>query len=78
MSRVPTLLVHGMYEDEIVVSKTVREQSWQAFLREGSTHSARAYILPWLIRRCEMEGISYRLTASPGLGYHMDPLEKQT
>jgi len=42
---------------------------WEKFLREGTTHSARAASLPLVIRRCEREGIPYVLFAVPGKGY---------
>lgn len=54
---------------EMPWSKASRERTWQAFLRGGTNHSSQAMNLPAIINRCEREGIPYRLTALPGIGY---------
>lgn len=56
---------------EIALSKAAQERTWKAFMESGTSHSSRASTLPYLIRRCEQEGVSYRLLASPGIGYFM-------
>ena len=53
------------------VDKTTGARLWSQFLQHGTTHSSRAETLPYIIRRCESEGIGYVLEAMPGLGYHI-------
>jgi hypothetical protein len=57
-------------------NKTHKETSWQIFLKQGTRHSALAQTLPDIIRRCEREGVAYRLTAVPGQGYFIEPFEQ--
>ena len=59
------------YEQEL--DRNRRAYVWRAFLEHGSNHSARATTLPYIIRRCEREGVGYVLTAMPGQGYHIAP-----
>ena len=59
---------------EMPQSKSAQERLWKAFLRGGSQHSGRASLLPYLIRRCELEKVAYRLTAQPGIGYYIEPV----
>ena len=68
MERRPVILcVSTPHEAEL--SRAEARRIWTAFLEHGSTHSARAATLPFIIRRCESAGIPYVLTARPGMGY---------
>ena len=62
-------------KDAIGMSKAARERSWKQFLSGGTGHSGLATTLSFIIERCEEEGVSYQLTAHPGKGYHMQPIE---
>lgn len=69
------LEVVSMYQHEMSLSKVQQEKQWRNFLAgHGSNHSERALTLAHIINRCEREGVGYRLTALPGMGYY---LEKQ-
>ena len=57
---------------EIALSKAAQRRIWKAFNEGCTSHSAAAVTLPYLIRRCEQEGIGYVLTAQPGVGYIME------
>lgn len=57
------------------LSKAAEKRIWETFMADGTLHSARAQTLPYIIRRCEEEGIPYQLTADPKTGYHIKPLD---
>ena len=57
---------------EVALSKAAANRLWQTFLETGSQHSGRASLLPYIIRRCELEKIPYKLTAHPGAGYYIE------
>lgn len=63
------LCVTSPWEEPL--SKTEQVRVWAKFLANGTTHSARAGTLPYIIRRCEREKIPYILEALPGMGYHL-------
>ena len=68
MSRPIILCATSPYE--IALSKAAQFHAWKGLRESGSSsHSARASTLPYLIRRCEREGIPYTLKAAPGVGY---------
>ena len=50
-----------------------QKSMWDCFLAWGTSHSAQAVTLSYIIERCEKEGVPYRLTASPGQGYFIEP-----
>lgn len=56
---------------EMPLSKTQQSETWKAFLRSGTVCSAQACTLPYIIRRCEREGINYTLYGRPGKGYYI-------
>jgi hypothetical protein len=58
-----------------MTSKAAQERTWQMFLKGGTSHSAQAHTLPYIINRCEREGIPYQLKAMPGSGYYISPLK---
>jgi len=68
-----TIILNATSPYEIDLDRNRKAHTWRAFLEHGSNHSARASTLPYLIRRCEREGVGYVLTAMPGQGYHMEP-----
>lgn len=71
------LNVTSPYENPM--SATIQRTIWNAFIQHGSHHSYKASTLPYIIRRCEQEGIPYRLLAYPGMGYHIsrvDPVQQ--
>lgn len=58
---------------EFPMSATQAADTWRRFLAGGIQHSGQAATLPYVIRRCEREGVPYRLTAYPGQGYFIEP-----
>lgn len=58
---------------ELALSKAAQERTWRSFLEGGTSHSANASTLPYLIRRCEQEKMPYTLVAQPSVGYFMKP-----
>jgi len=62
---------------EVTIPKRMQKSIWSRFLDKGTTHSAQAGTLPYIMRRCEEEKIPYRLTAMPGVGYFIEPLPKE-
>ncbi len=58
---------------EIAMTKAAQKRTWEAFLERGTSHSGNASTLPYVIRRCEQEGVGYKLTALPGRGYYIEP-----
>jgi hypothetical protein len=60
---------------EIALSKVAQKRIWRMFLDGGTNHSANASTLAYLIRRCELEGVPYKLNAYPGTGYFMEPIK---
>lgn len=60
---------------EVSQSRASGSRIWRTFLAGGTNHSSKAATLPYLIRRCEREGVSFRLEAHPGLGYRMEPVD---
>lgn len=54
---------------EVELSNSAKKITWDNFLKNGSTHSANASTLPFIIRRCEQLNIAYILEAEPGIGY---------
>jgi len=67
------LVVMSLYDE--IGSKASHERSWKGFQKSGTNHSERAQTLARIINRCEREGISYRLTAHPGYGYYIEPID---
>lgn len=57
------------------LSRTEQARIWARFLDGGTTHSAHASTLPYIMRRCEREKVSYLLQAMPGVGYHIKRAE---
>lgn len=57
---------------EMYLSKAAQKRVWDSFMNTGTNHSARACTLPYIIRRCEQEGIAYKLIAHPGEGYWIE------
>lgn len=51
------------------MSQRAKDDTWDTFMRNGTTHSKSAMTLPYIINRCEQEGIAYELQAWPGYGY---------
>lgn len=64
------------YEESISATEAAR--IWAEFLDRGTQHSSMAATLPYIIRRCEREGIAYRIEAYPGDGYYVKPIPKET
>lgn len=60
-----------MSPHEMALSKAAQRRIWQAFNEGGTSHSALAATLPYIIRRCEKEKVSYLLEAAPGQGYYI-------
>lgn len=58
------------------VTNAGKERIWQCFKDGGTTHSASAATLSYVIERCESEGEAYVLHAQPGLGYFIKPIAK--
>ena len=67
-------LVVSSVKQTIYPSKTLLERSWRQFLAGGTSHSAGANILPYIMNRCEREGRPYELLAHPGEGYYIRPI----
>jgi hypothetical protein len=61
---------------EMEIDRATGSRLWVAFLSSGSTHSLRAGTLPYIMRRCEREGVPYILKAVPGKGYNIKPLHE--
>lgn len=61
---------------ELALSKAAQKRTWDAFKAGGTSHSANAATLPFIIRRCELERVPYLLMARPGEGYYIQPLKK--
>lgn len=61
---------------EFALTKAAQRRTWDAFMRGGTNHSAKASTLPYIIRRCELEKIPYTLQAIPGMGYYIKPGQK--
>jgi hypothetical protein len=57
---------------EIALSKAAQKRIWTVFMERGTTHSSNASTLPYVLRRCEQEGIPYLLRAAPGVGYWVE------
>jgi hypothetical protein len=70
-----TLCVSSPFE--ITMTQRAQNDTWRAFLQGGTNHSAQAGTLPYIIRRCEQEGVPFMLKAHPGLGYWIEPQEKK-
>jgi hypothetical protein len=66
-----TLNASSPFEEEL--SAPQKREMWAAFLQGGTTHSARAATLPFIIRKCERDGVGYTLRAEPGTGYRIYP-----
>lgn len=62
---------------ELALSKAAQQRTWNCFLNGGTSHSAQASTLPYIIRRCEQERIAYTLQAIPGQGYFIKKLEER-
>ncbi len=58
------------------LTKAAQRRTWEAFMDGGTSHSAAALTLSYIIERCEMRGVPFELTARPGLGYFIKPLEE--
>lgn len=71
--RIITLCTSSPFE--IRVGKADGARIWKDFLNHGSNHSSRASLLPYIIRRCEAEGVPYQLKAVPGAGYWIEPIK---
>lgn len=54
---------------------TQTKMVWDEFMRSGTSHSGNATTLPYVINRCEQEGIPYKLEAAPGMGYRLERIE---
>lgn len=67
--RFTALIVGSPFETEL--TKKAKELIWKAFVAGGTRHSAQATTLPYIMRRCEREGIAYVLHANPGQGYYI-------
>ena len=65
-------VVHGPRK----LSKAAQERTWKWFMGGGTSHSALALTLSYIIERCEREKVPYTLDAHPGLGYFIKPLEE--
>ena len=74
--RIPVLMVCSAHEDDAPISKIKRRQVWFDFLAGGVVSGPLAGSIPFIIRRCEMRGIGYRLTALPGRQYIIEPVSK--
>ena len=61
---------------EMFINKTLGAALWKAFKAGGTSHSKSAATLPYIIRRCEKEGVAYVLHARPGEGYYIQPEKK--
>lgn len=70
-----TLCVNSPHE--VALTKAAERRIWEAFIDGGTTHSGRASTLPYIMRRCEREGVPYRLTAMPGMGYFIEPHKEE-
>ena len=57
------------------ISNKLQEMFWANFLEKGTNHSGQGMTLPHIINRCERERVPYRLTAYPGQGYRIEPIE---
>lgn len=62
---------------EMALSKAAKRRTWEAFMKNGTAHSANAATLPFIIRQCELCKIPYVLTARPGIGYHIKYLKEK-
>ena len=59
---------------EMALSKAEQRRIWKAFIERGTSHSGKASTLPFVMRKCELEGVEYRLTAMPGESYWIEPM----
>lgn len=57
--------------NEVELSDVEKERIWEIFMRQGTAHSWEASTLPFIIRRCERLGMSYKLIGKPG-SYHIE------
>lgn len=60
-------------DPDFVLTKTAMRRTWKAFLSGGTNHSQWAFTLPYIINRCEREGVDYKLVGCPGVGYRIEP-----
>ena len=75
MKRTPSVILVSVFEKSDL-TKTEKNRIWKHFMETGhSTHSARASILPFLVRKCEEEGIPYMIQAYPGKGYGIQKMD---
>lgn len=74
MSRPIVLNATSPYEKPL--NRVQQKVIWDNFLNSGSAHSAQAATLPYIMRRCEIEGIAYKLYAHPGQAYFIEKEEK--
>jgi hypothetical protein len=63
---------------EVVLSKAAQGRLWANFKKNGTNHSGRASLLPYIIRRCELEGVPYVLKAYPGRGYYISMYKEES
>ncbi len=54
------------------LSKPMLESTWNAFLEGGTNHSADAQTLEYVMNRCEEEGVPFKLSGLPGVGYFIE------
>lgn len=62
----------------LALSRPQQDRVWASFLQHGTAHSARAATLPYVMCRCEQEGIAYVLRAVPGAGYFIENTTSKT
>lgn len=52
------------------LSPQMQERIWRSFQSGRELrHTAEASTLPYVVNRCEMEGVAYVLRGAPGVGY---------
>lgn len=54
-----------------------KNRTWERFRERGTQHSPLGVHLTYIMERCEQEVVPYRLTASPGKGYFIIPLDRE-
>ena len=72
LSRPGLKVVHSPHR----LTGAIQRRTWEAFMDGGTSHSAVALTLSYIIERCERDGVAYLLEAHPGRGYFIKPLEE--
>jgi hypothetical protein len=60
------------------MSGVAKDRMWAQFLEKGTSHSAMAMTLPYILNRCVEEKVPFTLKGDPAAGYWIEPMKKPT